>query len=80
MDFGSIFWNFPIQLEPQHVYEIQLPILPIRDGCITVKISAQTMLYQDTEELEICIKVIRTIRVFIDQFSHLSIGFRCVLI
>ena len=37
--------------------EIQIPILPVVDGCITVTITASAFLYGDTEVVEICTKV-----------------------
>nr|UCK81479.1 macroglobulin-complement related protein-like 1 [Arenicola marina] len=45
-----------IYLEKGGVYEMQFPILPIVDGCITVSISANAIIYQDLETIEICTK------------------------
>ena len=46
-----------MQLEMGKLREIQIPILPVVDGCITVTITASAFLYGDTEVIEICTKV-----------------------
>lgn len=45
-----------VYLEPQHYYEVLIPVLPVKDGCITVSISARTFIYTDMESVEICTK------------------------
>ena len=40
-----------------HVYEFHMPILPEVQGCFTVTVTADAMIYADTETLEICTKV-----------------------
>lgn len=44
-------------MEKGGVYEIQMPILPVVDGCVNVTISANAIIYQDKETVTICTKV-----------------------
>jgi len=45
-----------VYLERGIVTEMQIPVLPVTDGCISVTISADTILYRDTETLTVCTK------------------------
>ena len=39
------------------VFEIQFPVLITIDGCVNVTISAEAIIYRDTEYVTICNKV-----------------------
>ena len=43
------------------VMEIQIPVLPQVDGCITIRISAKSHIYGDYEEIEVCTTVTKHI-------------------
>ncbi|ELT94901.1 hypothetical protein CAPTEDRAFT_205407 [Capitella teleta] len=45
-----------VYLEKGSVTEIHIPIIPVVDGCITIRLVANTFIYGDKEEMELCTK------------------------
>ena len=70
----TLFFGF-FQIEKGEMAEIQMPILPVVDDCFTVTVTANAVLYTDTETLEICTKVRNSIFMFLHYNFHVIVRY-----